>query len=39
MIEKVTYEEKIERILDNRLEYNGDHEKVIADVKNWLSCE
>jgi hypothetical protein len=35
----MTYEEKIETILDNKLEYNGNHKKDIQDVKTWLCCE
>lgn len=35
----MTYEEKIERILGNKLEYNGDNHKSIDDVKTWLYCE
>lgn len=35
----MSYEEKIERIFGNTLEYNGDHSKAIADVKTWLCCE
>ena len=32
----MSYEEKIEIILSNKLEYNGDHEKAISEVKTWL---
>lgn len=35
----MSYEEKIKVIFYNKLEYNGDHEKAIADVKTWLCCE
>ena len=35
----MSYEEKIETILGNKLEYNGDNDKGIADVKTWLYCE
>lgn len=38
-MEVMSYWEKIERILDNKLEYNGDHDKAVADVKTWLQCE
>lgn len=34
-----TYREKIKTILDNKLEYNGDNQKAIEDVKTWLCCE
>ena len=30
---------KIERILDNRLEYNCDLQVIINDLKIWLDCE
>lgn len=33
------YREKIERILSNKLEYNGDNQKAIEEVKIWLCCE
>ena len=33
------YSQKIEIILSNRLEYNGDNRKHIEDVKTWLCCE
>ena len=36
---KISYREKIERILSNTLEFNGDHQKAIQDVKMWLHCE
>lgn len=39
MEERKTYLEKIEIILGNRLEYNGDNAKHIEDVKTWLYCE
>lgn len=35
----MTYKKKIEVILDNKLEYNGDNQKAIEDVKTWLCCE
>lgn len=35
----MSYEEKIEIILSNKLEYNGDNEKAISEVKTWLCCE
>lgn len=35
----MSYEEKIEIILSNKLEYNGEHEKAIQEVKTWLCCE
>lgn len=35
----MSYLEKIEIILGNRLEYNCDNNKAIADVKTWLCCE
>lgn len=35
----MSYEEKIGIILSNNLEYNGDHQKAIRDVKTWLCCE
>lgn len=35
----MSYEEKIEVILSNKLEYNGDNEKAISEVKIWLCCE
>lgn len=35
----MTYEYKIEVILGNKLEYNGDNEKAVEDVKTWLYCE
>lgn len=35
----MSYEEKIEIIFSNKLEYNGDHQKAIQDVKTWLCCE
>lgn len=37
MIEK--YKEKIEIILENRLEFNIDNKKEIEIVHNWLACE
>ena len=36
---KTSYEDKIERIWGNKLEYNGEHQKAIAEVKTWLCCE
>lgn len=33
------YEEKIEKILRNRLEFNSENEKEISKVKIWLECE
>lgn len=33
------YKKKIEIILDNRLEYNGDNDKEIEIVHHWLTCE
>ncbi len=33
------YKEKIEIILGNKLEFNGDNQKAIDDVKIWLCCE
>ena len=33
------YKEKIETILGNKLEFNGDNQKAIDDVKIWLCCE
>lgn len=39
MAKKVSYEEKISRILDNNLEANTDHQKAIENVKIWLYCE
>ena len=33
------YEEKIIRIFGSTLEYNGNHRKVIEEVKTWLHCE
>lgn len=33
------YEYKIEVILDNKLEYNGDNKKAVDEVKTWLGCE
>ena len=38
-IRKMSYCEKIELILGNKLEYNGDHQKAIQDVEAWLCCE
>lgn len=35
----MSYEEKIETILDNKWEYNGDNEKAIQEIKVWLCCE
>ena len=35
----MSYEEKIEIIFGNKLEYNGDHERAIEEVKIWLGCE
>lgn len=35
----MTYEYKIEVILGNKLEYNGDNKKAVEDVKTWLRCE
>ena len=35
----MTYEYKIEVILGNKLEYNGDNKKAVEDVKTWLHCE
>ena len=35
----MTYKKKIEVILDNKLEHNGDNQKAIEDVKTWLCCE
>lgn len=37
--EELNYREKIEIIFSNRLESNGDNEKVINDVLTWLRCE
>ena len=36
---RLGYEDKIERIFDNKLEYNGDNQKAIEEVKIWLGCE
>ena len=36
---EMSYREKIERIFGNKLEFNGDHEKAIAEVITWLCCE
>lgn len=36
---KLSYENKIERIFSNKLEYNGDNQKAIEEVKIWLCCE
>lgn len=33
------YELKIKQILNNRLQYNGDHDVAINAVKTWLCCE
>lgn len=35
----MSYEEKIDIILGERLETNCNYGKVIADVKIWLCCE
>lgn len=35
----MSYEYKIEIILSNRLESNGDNGKAIEAVKIWLGCE
>ena len=35
----MTYRRKIETIFGNKLEYNGDNQKAIEDVKTWLQCE
>ena len=35
----MSHEEKIEIILSNKLEYDGDHEKAFSEVKTWLCCE
>ena len=36
---KLSYENKIEIIFSNKLEYNGDNQKAIEEVKIWLCCE
>lgn len=33
------YKQKIERILSNKLEYNGDHKKAIEETHIWLQAE
>lgn len=38
-IPDLNYEEKIEKILRNRLEFNSENEKEISKVKIWLECE
>lgn len=35
----LSYENKIEIIFSNKLEYNGDNQKAIEEVKMWLCCE
>lgn len=35
----MSYEEKMEVIFSNTLEYNGNREKAINEVKTWLKCE
>ena len=35
----MSYEEKIEIIFSNKLEYNVDNKKAIEQVKIWLGCE